>query len=470
MGPFHTTTFKDSADLNATDALLHGMAHSGLSVQIAASGMDEGRPTLITEAYLPLPGGDDISSAIINVSRKIASQPTYNDSDIEKAIAGQKHLFPAAQAGFLKKMLTLCISLDRQGARMNGFTIVQTQTPSGIAWRVADGKIWDMSGQVPFQSGRPAPATQDITGLVDFLRNGVASGRIPNDLFSMHPKTEPSYSSDDEVNTPAGQAVLQSLIPGSTIIGSGEDGFVLDIGGRKVMKAWHGNGHDIMAEWQSGSPPDNPVSLNRPNIEIMAISLLQNSEANLFVPEISTYGFAGPFRGMIRNNLCDVEFPLFGFEDNDHSYLTDVLGLAERLSYPETDPKRPDMSDDDIADELALIVARHEIEEGAEHDQSDPFMGRQFLDNMTVFFRESRRLGVAPYDLASTSNYGLDQNGNLRLRDLSRFLLKGPMQNGHSIYPGGYILGDVIAHGARVKGLIQTISPEKKPEPAGIAV
>lgn len=453
MGPFQTTTFKDSADLDKTHAILRGMSCSGLAVQVVAAGMNDGRPTLVTEPYMPLPGGDAIARAIIDASRRIASQSTYNDSDIHRAAAT---IHPHSTAtGFLKKMLAACISLDRQGSVMNGFTIVQAQTPSGIEWRVAGGNVQKGLGNDPFPVSNPVPSSQNITRLVDFLRNGVESGKIPDDLFSLRQNTILDPSSEDRA-----KSILQALIPGATVTGRGEDGIVFQIGAGKVMKAWHGNGHDDMAEWQNGTLPEKDAPLNRPNIEIMSLSLLQASDAKHLVPELSTYGFIGPFRGLVRSDLNDVELPLLGF-DHDHSYLSDVLALAERLSYPETDPRRPDMSDDDISDELALIVAMNEIEEGADHGDNDPFMGREFLDNMTIFFREARRLGIVPDDMNNASNYGVDEDGNLRLRDLSRFALGAGMdQNGHGVYPGGYILPDVIAHGAKEEGLIQTITPE----------
>ncbi len=82
---------------------------------------------------------------------------------------------------------------------------------------------------------------------------------------------------------------------------------------------------------------------------------------------------------------------------------------------------------------------------------------------MIVLHREARKLSIQPEDMAHTDNYGLDHDGNLRLRDLSRFVMKGMSPN---IYSGGHIMQDAIAHAAASCGYIKTLTPKKEVTPS----
>lgn len=445
--PFLIETIRHKDILNDRETFLKSVSHNRLSVQVVAAGMSHGSPVLITERYAPIENGHAIANEFVHLISSVlsstASGSVYSDRMINDAIA-QSKIIPKEQTEFAQKVLRHGLSAERAGNTISDLSIVQVETPAGPAWRIVDGFTHVGLSAKSFPISDPAPSSQDISGLVAYLTEQVISGKIPSDLFSMAPETDTIADEENKHD----QNILAALIPSSSVVGDGADGFVLDIGGDKIVKAWH----------------EMPHGDHRAIVEIISTLRLGQTDAKSFVPMMESYGVVGPFQCAIRGNLTNVPEPLVGF-DQDEEYLTEVIALADRLSRHPDDPQHLDMSDDEIEDELAYIAARNEIEDGVTRNAnpSDPFLSRSYLDAMIVLHREARKLSIQPEDMAHTDNYGLDHDGNLRLRDLSRFVMKGMSPN---IYSGGHIMQDVIAHAATSCGYIKTLTPKKEVAPS----
>lgn len=195
---------------------------------------------------------------------------------------------------------------------------------------------------------------------------------------------------------------IELIVDGSELLGAGADGCVFGLDGKHIMKVIFPTNYNGVSELH----------------EIVALKALRNICPDM-LPELKSHGKIGELNAFIREDLEDVkdmlvEFSTWTFSDNLLHPLCDPAIDLEGMS----DDKREYFLDNHI---FSFMEQNYNGDDHSMEVAENPFLQHDFLIKFNKTIRAIKAADIIPLDF-SVDNFGMDKNGEIKIRDVSRFV------------------------------------------------
>lgn len=195
---------------------------------------------------------------------------------------------------------------------------------------------------------------------------------------------------------------IELIVDGSELLGAGADGCVFGLDGKHIMKVIFPTNYNGVSELH----------------EIVALKALQDVCPDM-LPELKSHGKIGGLNAFIREDLEDikgmlVEFSTWTFSDNLLHPLCDPAIDLEGMS----DDEREYFLDNHI---FSFMEKNYNGDDHAMEIAENPFLQHDFLIKFNKAIRAIKAANIIPFDF-SVDNFGIDRKGEIKIRDVSRFV------------------------------------------------
>ena len=201
--------------------------------------------------------------------------------------------------------------------------------------------------------------------------------------------------------------MMAEMYPDCDFLGAGAEGCVFDIDGKNVIKILF------------------PVVMWDASYEAHALKTLHESGCAL-APVLTAIGHIGDYRAIIREDLRDVNAVEVDFK---HDSLLHFLELTPSLLNAELDGN-PALDIDGFLEER-ITDFFHEnytgyIDDMQEEAENNEILDVSFLKGFHSAYNYFYERGIQMLDI-SFDNLGFDNKGNVKIRDMSRFVSRNPV-------------------------------------------